>query len=182
MKSLGSVLRAIVSAVEDQGNFASAANRASPHVKELLDFPDLLANGIERRGFHVIRSSWLYYDPEFSITVAEVPGGSEIPVHNHGTWEIVAPYRGSVQYTSYRRSENPTGPGKAELEVVEARLLEAGDIALVPPPPHDIHGWTVLTDTYLLGIVGPGVSTTRSYFDPGRSSYFDRNARWPSVE
>lgn len=182
MDSLGVTLRNVIDAMAQDLDFATASQLAVRHIEVLLERPDLLASGIQRRGFHVAQSSWLYYDPEYSIAVAKISAGSTIPTHNHGTWEIVAPYVGSLRYTAYESIPDPDRPGHAELKVLEERVLNAGDISLVPPPPCDVHGWSVLTDTYLLAIVGPGVLTNRTYYEEGTSRYFEREASWPAVE
>lgn len=182
MDSLHGNLRRVIDVMARENDFTVATALVMPHIEQLLQRPDLLASGIQRRGFHVARSSWLYYDPGYSIAVAEIAAGSKIPTHNHGTWEIVAPYRGSIQYTAYKSSTDPDRPGHAELEVLEERILTAGDISVVPPPPGDIHGWSVLTNTYLLAIVGPGLLSKRTYYDEGTTRYFEKETGWPSVE
>lgn len=182
MNRIGELVREIVGSMAGTNFHEGAASARNP-LEELLEQPDLLAHGVERRGYHVIRSSWLYFDPQIAITIAHVPAGSDIPIHNHGTWEIVAPYRGTVEYREYDWDPGPEGnPSSGTLRVRDERRLVAGDIALVSPPPADIHGWTVLTDTYLLGVVGPDVAQTRSYFDLENQNHFLRNTSWPSVD
>lgn len=181
MATLRSTIINVVEAFESFEDYHEAVKNATPYIEQLLKRPDLLTTGIERTGYHVDKSSWLYYDPDLSITIAQVPEGKVIPVHDHGTWEIVAPYRGVVDYTEYRRVDDGSEPGSAALEVVDQRRLMMGDIATCPPPPNDVHGWTVKADTYLLAVVGPEIRTRRAYFDPDAQIYLEKEALWPRL-
>jgi predicted metal-dependent enzyme (double-stranded beta helix superfamily) len=181
MRKISSIMSKIAQEMTDYEDFQKAAVEATPAVQELLDLPDLLTYGVQRQGFHVDSSSWLRYDPDISITIASVKAGAKIPTHNHGTWEIVAPYRGSLSYIGYERVDDGARPGFAELRPSDRRPLNQGDIAVCPPPPHDVHGWTVETDTYLLAVVGPDISTRRQYYTPDQNSYLEKEAMWPRL-
>ena len=61
------------------------------------------------------------------------------PVHSHGTWGVVGVYAGRDLHRRYRRKDGGTGAGFAELELIEERVLQAGDVVTIPHPPQDIH-------------------------------------------
>ncbi|MQB01879.1 MAG: hypothetical protein GEU78_16640 [Actinobacteria bacterium] len=171
----------IANVMRGEEEFAHKSQLALPALERLLARPDLLTIGIARTGFHVDRSSWLYFDPDIAVTIGFIKAGQVVPIHNHGTWEIVAPYRGRVTYTAYERADDGQTPGHAQLEVASKEVLYSGQVALCPPPPHDVHGWTVDEDTYLLAVVGPGLHTRREYYEPGEQRYLEKEAQWPNL-
>lgn len=61
------------------------------------------------------------------------------PVHSHGTWGVVGVYAGRDLHRAYARRDGGSGAGPARLELIDERVLEAGDVALIPRPPQDIH-------------------------------------------
>jgi predicted metal-dependent enzyme (double-stranded beta helix superfamily) len=61
------------------------------------------------------------------------------PIHNHGSWGVIGVYRGHDRYQVWRRLDDGAEAGKARVELVEERVLGPGDVAIMPPPPQDIH-------------------------------------------
>jgi predicted metal-dependent enzyme (double-stranded beta helix superfamily) len=180
MKSTRDLIKSIVNSMDEPADFAEALALAETYLRELADLPDLLTFGIERHGFHVDNSSWLYYDPDMAIDLAYLGAGTHVPAHNHGTWEILAPYRGRVSYTGYERADDGTRPGRACLRVSDQREIGPGDVVFCPPPPHDIHAWTAETDVYLIGVFR-AIRSRREYFDPDTGTYFEKEASWPRL-
>jgi predicted metal-dependent enzyme (double-stranded beta helix superfamily) len=134
-------------------------------VRDLLKRPDLLSLGVFRKGNHISNSKYLYYDGRLQLTLDQFPKGKVIPPHDHGTWEALAIYRGRVKHTVYERVDDGSKPGFAELKIVDDRILEHGDIAMVVPPS-EIHAFTALTDdTYSLTIVGDHYADERRYYN-----------------
>src|SRR5258708_33482612 len=64
---------------------------------------------------------------------------SMTPIYNHHSWAIVGVYRGRDLYQKWRGSEAGNGAGDAQVELIEERVLEPGDAAIVPAPPQGIH-------------------------------------------
>src|SRR5258708_18792547 len=123
----------------------AAARAAVAPVQRLLARPDLLTLGVDRSANHAGQSLYLYYDFDLQITVSSLALGVPIPVHDHGTWELVGVYRGEVRHTLYRRVDDRSEPGRAELEVIEERLLHQNDVVAAIPPDADIHAFTALS-------------------------------------
>ena len=48
-------------------------------------------------------------------------------------------YAGRDLHRAYVPREGGTGAGRAVLELTDERVLETGDVALIPRPPQDIH-------------------------------------------
>lgn len=156
------------------------ASEAVPHIQRLLARPDLLVLGVDRVTNHGdVASAYLYYDFDFHIIVGSHPRvGATIPVHDHGTWEILAVYRGEIEHTLYRQVGDTSRPGHAELEVVESRLVGPMDVVAALPPDTEIHGFTITKpDTHVVVVVGGHFKPIRRYFEPETSSYLERHEK-----
>jgi len=81
----------------------------------------------------------LYREPEYPLTVQMVawqPGGMS-PVHNHGTWGIVAIISGTEKNRFWKRS--PTKDNPDRLELIGEQILEPGEIiGLMPDAIHSV--------------------------------------------
>lgn len=160
----------------NENNLLKAEHEAIPVLQRLLRRPDLLDLGVKRDGNHTAESLWLYYDYELSIMTARMPQGTSVPIHNHGTWEVVGVYRGAIKYTMYERVDDLSQPYYAELRVVDDRIMRPLDVSICPPPPHDVHGFTALTDdTYIVAIVGGQFAPIRQYYNPQERYYIERH-------
>lgn len=138
----------------------------------LLKRPDLIDVGLPRPAVNADSSRILYYDPSILFVLGYSKGdGRYDPPHNHGNWIATGVYRGEVEYTDYRRMDDGSRPGYAELKEVAHGVLKAGDVELTPPPPHDIHSNTMLTENYTLVVIGGGFATSRNYYDPEKRTY-----------
>jgi predicted metal-dependent enzyme (double-stranded beta helix superfamily) len=153
------------------GDMVQAAAVARPIVEQFIGNSSLAEFGVHRQGNHVPRSVWLYYDYELEVALSAPAPNVSLPVHNHGTWEFVAPYRGEMSYVSYRDITRKAEEGVAELEVVEERILRPGDAAVVGPP-NDIHKWTPRGDDFLLLNMNHGpLAARRRYYNIDAKSY-----------
>lgn len=90
---------------------------------------------------HTGRQSKPLYNDESGLTLVRARFGPEAltPIHSHGSWGVVGVYRGRDRYQSWRRLDTGTGAGSAQVEMIEERIMEPGDVAILPPPPQDIH-------------------------------------------
>jgi predicted metal-dependent enzyme (double-stranded beta helix superfamily) len=81
------------------------------------------------------------YQDESGLTLMHARFGPEAmtPVHNHNSWAIVGVYRGRDLYQRWRRLDAGSGAGNAQVELIEERVLDPGDVVIVPAPPQDIH-------------------------------------------
>jgi predicted metal-dependent enzyme (double-stranded beta helix superfamily) len=160
------------------GNMVEAFNEVMPLTQRLFDGPALTEFGVTREANHAPMSQWIYFDYELEVTLSSYHRSVALPVHNHGTWEYIAPYRGDFAYTSYRRVGGEESHGHARLEVVDERILRPGDAAVTALPPNDIHTFTPLTDDMLLlGMNHGPLAPDRSYFDVEAGTYQVRDSR-----
>jgi predicted metal-dependent enzyme (double-stranded beta helix superfamily) len=165
--SLRAFAREVISTLDRYGgNLAPAYDEVMPLVDRILRQADLTELGVRREGNHTPGSQWLYYDYELEIHLSTFTPGLPVPVHDHGTWEFIAPYAGEFTYTRFRRLDDRSLDGHAELEVVEQRVLRPGDGAVCGPPPDDIHTFTpVSEDVLLLGMNHGPLAPRRTYYD-----------------
>lgn len=144
-------------------------------IESVLAIPDLARYGVPRKGNHFSNSLWLYFDTRMSIVCGPLPKLFSVPVHDHGTWEMLALYRGAVKYRSYRRVDDGDREYYAKLEAEKDTILRGGDITMVPPPPNDVHGFTGLAhDTFAVSLIGNPLAPVRKYFYPGDEYYVTR--------
>jgi predicted metal-dependent enzyme (double-stranded beta helix superfamily) len=122
------------------------------------------------------------YQDESGLTLMHARFGPEAitPIHNHHSWAIVGVYRGRDLYQRWRRLDAGMGAGKAEIELLEECVLEAGDVAIVPAPPQDIHaqqGFSGET-AYELVLFGTNpAGQPRLYFDPSQGIAYTSQPR-----
>jgi predicted metal-dependent enzyme (double-stranded beta helix superfamily) len=124
---------------------------------------------------HTGRQAGPLYTDESGLTL--VRGRFEpdalTPIHNHGSWGVIGVYRGRDRYQIWRRLDEQHGAGTAHVELVEERTLEPGDVAILPPPPQDIHAQQGLDGAPAYEFVLFGKNTMllpRLYFDPARGT------------
>jgi predicted metal-dependent enzyme (double-stranded beta helix superfamily) len=160
------------------GNMVAAFDEVMPLTYKLMEGPALTDFGVTRDANHAPMSQWIYFDYELEVTLSSYHRSVALPVHNHGTWEYIAPYRGEFAYTSYRRIGGDLGDGRARLELVDERVLRPGDAAVTALPPDDIHTFTPLSDDMLLlGMNHGPLAPERSYFDVDAGTYEIRDSR-----
>ncbi len=170
--------RAVIDAVATHGHDTDRLTAAlQGPFAALVARPDLCEIGVPRAGNHVANSFYLYYDGDLSIVLFELPKGKRIPAHDHGNWESMAIYLGRVQHTVYERRDDGSVPGRADLAVIDDRVLEAGDSAVIAPPA-DIHSFMALTDGSWGITVASGIyKSERAYFQPDAGTVVIRNPR-----
>ncbi|WYL95362.1 MAG: hypothetical protein HEQ35_17430 [Gloeotrichia echinulata IR180] len=140
-------------------NRAETVSRLEPYFQELLAQPSWLpteyAQINPKSGMGGGIGQWLLYrSQERSLTVFSlvIPPGSATPVHDHLAWGLIGLYQGNQQETVYRRVDHGDAEEHAELEIVEERSLQPGDIYRLLPPDGDIHAVKTISDTASVSI------------------------------
>ena len=139
--------------------------------RALIKRADLTRLGVKRQGNFVNNSKFIYYDGQLEITLNQMPNGVRFPPHDHGTCEALIMYGGRLAHTVYQRVDDGSRPEHADLEVVEDRVLQRGDITVMVPPL-EIHSFMGLTDdTFLLTVVDGKLKSDRHFYDLETRSY-----------
>ena len=178
----GREIRACAAAVLDAvartpSDTAAITHAIAPTFSRLLQRSDLLGIGVPRPGNHVAMSWYLYYDADLSLLIYPLAKGKVIPAHDHGNWESMFVYRGAVEHTVYERLDDLSQPGRADLRVLDHRVLRPGDSAVVAPPA-DIHTFHAVEDeTYAITVASGDYKEERCYFQPEAGTYFVRNPK-----
>lgn len=177
-----SVLRIIDALDARDGDIVAAENEVGQHMQDILARDDLLEIAARREAVLFDNSAWLYWDTEFSVVMSEIPEDRVITPHNHGIWEYIGIYRGEMDYTRYRRTDDLSRPGRATLEITEQGVLEPGDLTLAHSPPHDIHGMTALTTTYAIAVYAGKLAPVRQFYDPEAGTYIEKPTRQKPID
>lgn len=123
----------------------------------------------EHQDFTVYR---LHRGPQdcFNIMVAIWPAGATSGVHDHaGKWVVEGVYRNKLHTVRYKRLDDGTRSGYAELRETVALDLHPGDVAHVLSPNEEVHDFINTTHDPVVSVhlYGGDISKeTLNYFDP----------------
>lgn len=116
--------------------------------------------------------STLYYDPSMMLQIVGAPGGFRLPAHSHSAWNVLFICEGRMDFTWYRRLDDRSIPGRADLEVADARILGSGDAGIVARPPHDIHELEIVSDYLWMLVATPEPEVpVREIYSPKEGTY-----------
>ena len=156
------------------GSSEAGLNKIAERMKVLARHPELA--GDEPMGnIHTGSQSKPLYVDDSGLILVRAKFGPEAmtPIHSHGSWGVIGVYQGRDQYQVWRRNDDGTGAGDADVEMVEERILEEGDAVVLPPPPQDIHAQRGYDGEPTYEYVLFGANTMilpRLYFDPEQNS------------
>jgi predicted metal-dependent enzyme (double-stranded beta helix superfamily) len=110
----------------------------------------------------------LHEEPDHTLAVFAISWlpGRGAPPHNHGTWAVVSGVDGAEKNIFYKRLDDGSRPGYAEVRWHGEKMFGPGDV--VSFLPHEIHSVVNETDrvTVSLHIYGMHLNHTgRSQFD-----------------
>ena len=145
-------------------------------LRRLARDPEILARtggATARQGPHGmdIRGGELHKEPDGSLALmlARFPHESETPIHNHHSWGVVVVVAGRDRYLAWKRHDDGTREGYAEVELEYERLLDPGDMVHFADTPGDIHSQQGADGAPVWELVffghDPNVKP-RLYFDP----------------
>ena len=162
----------VKSVLAEDGETEQGFERIAGLMRWLIEHSDEV-NGFEEPegNIHDRRQTAPLYSDETGLTLVRASFGPEelTPIHSHGAWGVIGVYQGTDRYQIWRRNDDGHSEGAADVELIEERILEPGDVAILPPPPQDIHaqqghdGETA----YEFVLFGRNVmELPRLYFDP----------------
>lgn len=154
----------------DVGSSDEGLQKIAGRMKELAKHPELAGEEPQGNIHTGSQSKPLYTDDTGLILVrARFDPEAMTPIHSHGSWGVIGVYQGRDQYQVWRRLDEGTGAGDAQVELVEERILEPGEAVVLPPPPQDIHAQRGFDGKPTYEYVLFGANTMilpRLYFDP----------------
>jgi len=100
------------------------------------------------------------------------------PVHNHNSWGVLCVVRGRDRHILWRRQDNGQQAGQAQLQIIETRELDPGDVAWFPDIPADIHSQQGIGEAaWELVYFGRDPNARpRLYFEPDTGRVEERSA------
>jgi predicted metal-dependent enzyme (double-stranded beta helix superfamily) len=110
----------------------------------------------------------LYTDPGrlFSLRMFLWDPGAYDPVHDHNSWGVIGPVTGKLEVVNYRRDDDGTQAGRADLVEADRRIILPPDTYFVLPLDEGIHRTGNPTSDAIIqvSIYGEG-QTTRHYIN-----------------
>ena len=125
-------------------------------------------------------------DHTLFVAVAALMPGRVLPPHNHGTWSLQAGVTGLETNVSWRRLDDGSKPGYAEIEEAGRRVFGPGEVLTFLPA--DIHSILNESEETVLSLDLYGLAfgyTHSSKFDPAAKTeapVFPEPPRLPGVD
>jgi predicted metal-dependent enzyme (double-stranded beta helix superfamily) len=160
----------------ESGPSEAGLAKIAERMKAFVNDEQVQAAHVEVDGnIHTGRQSTPLHTDDTGLTLVRARFGPEAmtPIHSHGSWGVIGVYKGRDHYQVWRRVDPGTGAGDAEVELVDDRILEPGDVVILPPPPQDIHAQQGHDGEAAYEFVLFGENTMllpRLYFDPAGKS------------
>lgn len=114
-------------------------NQAKPLLAKLIQQPNCIEARFTKRGATAYGRYMLHRAPRFNVNVVVWGPGDNAKAHNHDTWGLVGVIDNEMQETRFRRKDDGTNPGYADLEVTAVLNNKAGMVSTLVPPNDDIH-------------------------------------------
>jgi predicted metal-dependent enzyme (double-stranded beta helix superfamily) len=129
---------------------------AEPLLTELIRQPDCIDGRYKRRGATAYGRYMLHRDRLFNISSVVWGPGDNAKAHNHDTWGMVGVIENEIQETRFRRRDDSTKAGYADLEVTGVLNNKAGMVSCLIAPDDDIHEMNNVThrDTVEIHVYG----------------------------
>ena len=130
-------VKAIMNSEQDR---ATITKQLQPLLERLLQQEDLL-NERYKVDLGKGRSTYSFYrspDGSLGISAPVFMPGKPTLLHDHLSWGLIGVYSGRQKTTRYRRTDDGSKPGHADLELLEDEVYTKGDIYYMAPPD-DIH-------------------------------------------
>jgi predicted metal-dependent enzyme (double-stranded beta helix superfamily) len=169
----------LIDVLDEVGNAVETAEKELTAIMEdILALPDIEArSALRSSGDGPFSTGWLYYDGDLRILTGLVPAGFVQKPHNHGTWNLFGVAKGAMHYRSFQRLDDRSQPNFADLQTSEDRILRAGDVTVLPGPPHDIHATAGLVDATVTVLVSrQQFNAVREQYLPELKSYYEVGA------
>jgi len=141
---------------------------AKPLLAKLIEHPDCIDEKYRQRGATAYGRYMLHRSPRFNVSSVVWGPGDNAKAHNHDTWGMVGVIENEIQETRFRRHDDGSKAGFADLEVTGVLKNTAGMVSCLISPNDDIHEMNNVTDRDTVEIHVYGKDLTdmpRSRFD-----------------
>jgi predicted metal-dependent enzyme (double-stranded beta helix superfamily) len=144
-------------------------SEARPLLARLVSNPDCIAPQFKKSGATAYGRYMLHRAPLFNISTVVWGPGDTAKAHNHDTWGLVGVVENELQETRFRRRDDGSREGYAELEITGTNRNAAGMVSTLLPPGDDIHEMLNVTqkNTVEVHVYGKDLANMkRLRFDP----------------
>jgi predicted metal-dependent enzyme (double-stranded beta helix superfamily) len=114
-------------------------SEAKPLLARLVSDPDCIEPRFKKLGATAYGRYMLHRAPRFNITSVVWGPGDTAKAHNHETWGLVGVLDNELQETRFRRRDDGSREGFADLEITGINRNTAGMVSTLLPPDDDIH-------------------------------------------
>jgi predicted metal-dependent enzyme (double-stranded beta helix superfamily) len=154
--SLQSFIRDLNRITAADSSPAKIVAAAKPLLAQLVQQPDCLQAQYKKRGATAYGRYMLHRAPRFNITAIVWGPGDNAKAHNHDTWGLVGVVENEIQETRFRRRDDESKAGYADVEVTAVLKNTTGSVSCLTPPEDDIHEMNNVTrrDTVEIHVYG----------------------------
>jgi predicted metal-dependent enzyme (double-stranded beta helix superfamily) len=154
--SLQSFIQDLDRITRTESSPAKIVAAAKPLLAKLVQQPDCLQAQYRKRGATAYGRYMLHRAPRFNITAVVWGPGDSAKAHNHDTWGLVGVVENEIQETRFRRRDDGSEAGYADIEVTAVLKNTAGSVSCLTPPEDDIHEMNNVTkrDTVEIHVYG----------------------------
>ena len=144
------LLKDLIAELERITSSASAPEKivslVKPHLARFITNPDCIASQFKKRGAATYGRYLLHRAPSFNITSVVWGPGDGAKAHNHETWGLVGVVENELQETRFRRRDDGSKEGYADLEIIGVNRNTAGIVSTLLSPGDDIHAMLNVTE------------------------------------
>ena len=137
--SLTGFIKDLSRITDAESSAAAIVAQAKPLLAKLIRQPDCIEAKFKERGATAYGRYMLHRAPRFNVNVVVWGPGDNAKAHNHDTWGLVGVIENEIQETRFRRKDDGSKPGYAELEVTAVLNNKAGMVSTLVPPNDDTH-------------------------------------------
>ena len=112
---------------------------AKPLLAELVKDPACIEPQFKRHGGKTYGRYMLHRARLFNVTSVVWGPGDGAKAHNHDTWGLVGVVENELQETRFKRRDDGSMAGRAELEPTGVSSNKAGMVSTLIAPDNDIH-------------------------------------------
>ncbi|MSP37199.1 MAG: hypothetical protein EXR70_01740 [Deltaproteobacteria bacterium] len=146
---------------------------AAPLLKELVQNSNCIEAQYKRHGGKTYGRYMLHRAPRFNVTSVVWGPGDGAKAHNHDTWGLVGVVENELQKTRFKRRDDSSKEGYADLEAIGINSNKAGMVSTLIAPDNDIHEMlnTTLKNTVEVHVYGKDLANMqRLQFDVANKS------------
>ena len=125
---------------------AKIVEGAKPLLAKLVQQKDCIKPRYRKRGAMAYGRYMLHRATRFNISSVVWGPGDSAKAHNHDTWGMVGVIENEIQETRFRRKDEGTKAGYADVEAIDVVKNKAGMVSCLISPKDDIHEMNNVTD------------------------------------